>query len=120
MKHISNLINIIILFTPCILMSFAAAKKSVVLGVISIIFVFFVRFSCTDFKEKRKFLDVCYFNNNAAPRQHKNRRARILLHIRIKNFIGFSGDFAVFPFSRHGADFIGIYNKSNQTQSKRN
>ena len=40
MKHISNLINIIILFTPCILMSVAAAKKSVVLGVISIIFVF--------------------------------------------------------------------------------
>lgn len=61
MKHISNLINIIILFTPCILMSVAAAKKSVVLGVISIIFVFLFVFFCTDCKEKKKIFGCLLF-----------------------------------------------------------
>lgn len=55
MKHISNLINIIILFTPCILMSVAAAKKSVVLGVISIIFVFLFVFLAPIAKKKENF-----------------------------------------------------------------
>ena len=55
MKHISNLINIIILFTPCILMSVAAAKKSVVLGVISIIFVFLFVFFAPIAKKKENF-----------------------------------------------------------------
>lgn len=55
MKHISNLINIIFLFTPCILMSFAAAKKSVVLGVISIIFVFLFVFLAPIAKKKENF-----------------------------------------------------------------
>lgn len=55
MKHISNLINIIILFTPCILMSVAAAKKSVVLGVISIIFVFLFVFLAPIVKKKENF-----------------------------------------------------------------
>lgn len=55
MKHISNLINIIILFTPCILMNFAAAKKSVVLGVISIIFVFLFVFLAPISKKKENF-----------------------------------------------------------------
>jgi len=55
MKHISNLINIIILFTPCILMSVAAAKKSVVLGVISIIFVFLFVFLAPIAKKNENF-----------------------------------------------------------------
>ncbi len=55
MKHISNLINIIILFTPCILMSVAAAKKSVVLGVISIIFLFLFVFLAPIAKKKENF-----------------------------------------------------------------
>ena len=55
MKHISNLINIIILFTPCILMSVAAAKKSVVWGVISIIFVFLFVFLARIAKKKENF-----------------------------------------------------------------
>ena len=55
MKHISNLINIMILFTPCILMSVAAAKKSVVLGVISIIFVFLFVFLAQIAKKKENF-----------------------------------------------------------------
>lgn len=55
MKHISNLINIIILFTPCILMSVAAAKKSVVLGVISIIFVFLFVFLAPIAKKEENF-----------------------------------------------------------------
>lgn len=55
MKHISNLINIIILFTHCILMSVAAAKKSVVLGVISIIFVFLFVFLAPIAKKKENF-----------------------------------------------------------------
>ena len=55
MKHISNLINIIILFTPCILMSVAAAKKSVVWGVISIIFVFLFVFFALIAKKKENF-----------------------------------------------------------------
>lgn len=55
MKHISNLINIIILFTPCILMSVAAAKKFVVLGVISIIFVFLFVFLAPIAKKKENF-----------------------------------------------------------------
>lgn len=55
MKHISNLINIIILFTPCILMSVAAAKKSVVLVVISIIFVFLFVFLAPIAKKKENF-----------------------------------------------------------------
>lgn len=55
MKHISNLINIIILFTPCILMSVAAAKKSVVLSVISIIFVFLFVFLAQIAKKKENF-----------------------------------------------------------------
>ena len=55
MKHISNLINIIILFTPCILMSVAAAKKSVVWGVISIIFVFLFVFLARIAKKTANF-----------------------------------------------------------------
>lgn len=55
MKHISNLINIMILFMPCILMSVAAAKKSVVLSVISIIFVFLFVFLAQIAKKKENF-----------------------------------------------------------------
>lgn len=55
MKHISNLINIMILFMPCILMSVAAAKKSVVLSVISIIFVFLFVFLAQITKKKENF-----------------------------------------------------------------
>lgn len=55
MKHINNLINIMILFTPCILMSVAAAKKSVVLGVISIIFMFLFVFLAPIAKKKENF-----------------------------------------------------------------
>ena len=100
-------------------MSFAAAKKFRCFGRDFNNFVFLFVFLAPISKKKENFLDVCYFNNNAAPRQHKNRRARILLHIRIKNFIGFSGDFAVFLLAGTEQILLGFITraiKRNQSE----